>query len=1286
MSEGSSAMESVDASAPATREGARDCSQTPRGRRVPLNSRRLTAVHLRQVGRALDLPTSGSADEVRQLIEGKLADRDAQNVQVMVDETLRMQTMIWLVDSEGPFLQTDPSYRDSPGSSERDQECRKLREQNGELHERLADLQSQSEEQGRMVAQLETELESLRGVSSDELAAEVERVKAELVEEREKRRQLWQTTCQQVAEQDRLLSTKEDELLALRTQLASLSPRTVLPRVEEEDSSERARSPSEARAPPPLIPPRSVAHESRTRRGKAPPVEPFTGENAEVQFEDWLPTLERAAAWNGWSEEDLLLQLAGHLRGRAFQEWNLLQSGDKATFPQAKEALQLRLDPGSKVLAAQDFRHTIQGSDEKVTDFVRRLERTFQVAYGRDGLPATTRDALLHGQLHEGLRYEIMQGPSVSGASSYKELCMSAKNEERRLAELRKRQQYQRVPASVAPARLARPEKSQSTDTPLPKPAWSTAAGQRTCYVCNKPGHLARDCRSKRSESRGQFVQQPKAGTKQVQSWEAESATSTSTGASPLDLLESSLDDETPESVYQVRVQDRGSKPQCIKIQLQGVPVYGMIDSGADISIIGGDLFRRVASAAHLKKRDFKPADKVPRTYDQKPFSLDGRMDLDVTFDGQTMRTPIYVKMDAHDPLLLSEGVCRQLGIISYHPGVEKWRGGSRTAKAPARQSPESQQLKAEAIVPSVRVSLVTSVRLLPHQAAVVPVRMESECPLTGPLLLEPDPDAALQLGDMLLQFSEDGMAQAVVSNPTGCSCFADEGTVVGEVTDISVVASDGVPELGPIAEQEDVSSPQPEVRRIGEASADWRRQKLLEMVGSPEALSDSQVQELHELLGGHHNAFCLEELERGETDILGMDIATGEARPVKQPARRMPFAVRQEVARQLHEMQRAGVIQPSSSPWASPVVMVRKRDGSHRFCVDYRQLNAVTKADTFPLPRIDDLLDQLGASRYFSSIDLASGYWQIRMHAESVEKTAFVTPHGLYEFRVMPFGLTNAPAVFQRLMERVLAGLNPEEGPNFVVVYIDDVLIFSRSLEEHFQHLRMVLRRIEEAGLKLKPSKCQFLRREVEYLGHLITPEGLQTNPRLVTAVKEFARPRNLQQLRRFVGLSSYYRRFIQGFSQIAQPLHALTRKGAEFRWTEECEQAMITLKARLISAPVLAYPSFDRPFVLETDASIVGLGAVLSQPQDDGQLHPVAYASRSLSAAERNYAITELETLAVVWAINHFHFYLYGHSVKVLTDHTAVKAILETPNPSGRSCEPVQCQVGAPPSQENV
>lgn len=308
---------------------------------------------------------------------------------------------------------------------------------------------------------------------------------------------------------------------------------------------------------------------------------------------------------------------------------------------------------------------------------------------------------------------------------------------------------------------------------------------------------------------------------------------------------------------------------------------------------------------------------------------------------------------------------------------------------------------------------------------------------------------------------------------------------------------------------------------------------------------------------------------------------------------------------------------------------------------------------DVFPIPRIDDLLDQLGQCTIFSILDLAAGYWQIKVHPDSQEKTAFTTHQGLYEFSVMPFGLRNAPATFQRTMQEVLRGLNPKKGPDFVSVYIDDVLIFSRNLEEHVEHIQRVVQRIADCGLKLKPSKCHFARRKVEFLGHMVTAEGLKPNAAQVEAVTSYPVPANVKDVRQFLGLASYYRRFVPCFAKIAAPLHHLLTKGITFNWTLECQQAFEDLKDKLVNSPVLAYPDFNKSFVLETDASIRGLGAVLSQKQSDGKFHPVAYVSRSLAITEERYFITALETLAVVWAISHFQYYLYGHDVTVLTDH---------------------------------
>ena len=566
-----------------------------------------------------------------------------------------------------------------------------------------------------------------------------------------------------------------------------------------------------------------------------------------------------------------------------------------------------------------------------------------------------------------------------------------------------------------------------------------------------------------------------------------------------------------------------------------------------------------------------------------------------------------------------------------------------------------------DSVVPTVRVCLLQTVRVPPQQCVMTRVTSNSK-PLADLLVFEPNEEVQQECGilmeDSLLHPSEDGTIQVTLTNPTGITQVMEAGEMMGHVTEAMVVC----------AEEEEITPV-----RIMSARRDteWacarersRQLKLRETIGDLE-LPPAEQETFQSFLAGHHHAFCLEEGERGETDLIRMEIDTGDAHPRKQRVRRLPFALRRVVARQLREMQEQEVIQPSKSPWASPVVLVKKRDGTHRFCVDYRGLNAVTKPDSFPLPRIDYLLDVLGQAKYFSSIDLA---WQIRMDCNSQEKTAFVTPQGLFEFRVMPFGLMNAPAVFQRLMQQVISSLNSDAEPEFVSVYIDDILIFSRTLEDHLHHLQRVIERVVEVGLKLKPTKCRFAQKEVEYLGHIVSCEGLKPNPRLVVAVQEFPVPRTPKATRRFLGLASFYRKFIPQFAAVANPLHHLTRRDTVFVWSPECQQAYQELKIRLTSAPILAYPNFKLDFVLETDASIEGLGAVLGQFQMDNELHPVSYASRALNGSERKYGITELETLAVVWGISHFHHLLYGHDVTVYTDHTAVKAVLEAENPTAK------------------
>ena len=400
-----------------------------------------------------------------------------------------------------------------------------------------------------------------------------------------------------------------------------------------------------------------------------------------------------------------------------------------------------------------------------------------------------------------------------------------------------------------------------------------------------------------------------------------------------------------------------------------------------------------------------------------------------------------------------------------------------------------------------------------------------------------------------------------------------------------------------------------------------------------------------------------------GHSDVIQHRIDTGSSSPIRQYPRRLPYAYRNETKAQVEGMLQQGVIQPSSSPWASPIVLVKKKDGTFRFCVDYRKLNSVTKKDAHPLPRVDDLLDALAGSKYFSTLDLRAGYWQLSVAPEDREKTAFVTPDGLWEFIRLPFGVSGGPATFQRAIEIILSGLTYHT----CLCYFDDIIIPSDSIQQQCERLSIVLSRFQKHNLRVKASKCCFGASKVPFLGHVVSEKGVHTDPRKIEAVSNLPPPTNLDQVRSFLGLAGYYRRFIPNFSHISSPLVKLTKKGSKFSWTEEQEHSFSQLKQLLCTAPVLSYPHFDKCFVLQTDASDMGVGAVLTQYDSSGQEHVISYASRSLSNREKAYSTTEKEALAVVFATDHFRAYLLGRQFTLITDHSAL-CWLNSLEPKGR------------------
>ena len=434
------------------------------------------------------------------------------------------------------------------------------------------------------------------------------------------------------------------------------------------------------------------------------------------------------------------------------------------------------------------------------------------------------------------------------------------------------------------------------------------------------------------------------------------------------------------------------------------------------------------------------------------------------------------------------------------------------------------------------------------------------------------------------------------------------------------------------------------------------RQEKLLEKLNLDGLVhwSPENVAATRELVLAYYDVFAL------ESNDLGCTSAIKNGEPFKEWFRCIPPPLLEEVRTSLRDMLEAGTIHLSQSPWCNAVVLVQKKDSTLHFCMDFRCLNAHTKKDSYPLPHIQEALESMAGSAYFSSIDFKSGFWQIKMALGLQQYMAFMMGNlGFYEFTHMPFRLCNAPATFQHLMQNTLGELNL----TYCVIYLDDVIVFGCVEEEHLECLHVVFERFQEFNLKLKPSNCLFFQSEIVYLTHHVSQSGILHSRENVQAMQEFP-----MQVHTFCGLVGHYRRFIKGFTNIACPLYDVLRKEVKMGpvyLSPKAQEAMNVLKGKVQSMPVLVFPDFNKPFLLETDASKEGLGVVLSQKQSDGWYHPIAFGSHSLTSSEKNYHSSKLEFLALKWSImEHFKEYLlYAHFV-VQTNNNPLTYVLMMPN----------------------
>ena len=1053
------------------------------------------------------------------------------------------------------------------------------------------------------------------------------------------------------------------------------------------------------------------------RRSRKEP-DKFDGES--IQWEDYTKHFDLVTKWNRWDNYEKALQLGASLTGHAQRVLGDLSAESCENYDELVQALESRFAPKDRKTAFKnEFRKRKRHRGENLRDYAYTLRRLASQAFnitsydalqelvieqftlGLDNVDLQkhvhfTRPTTLEAAISAAVEWEAVdfKDPSTQAPSKPR----SAKVKAGVMYDANPDGGHQSTTVSEV-AQL--PPVSRQAMTP-PYQMTTSPQGQRStserqhrldtgaCLICGEIGHFRRNCPHRQRQRRGfgssadmyqqrnpisslppatptypgytpqpvyrphmtplvtpqsylppppaQYNTYSQTSTRypftqrtsaRIGSGIRTSAPTTLTPSAP--MHPTPVVSTTPRHGWSSGLKD--SSGWHIPGRINGVNVNFLVDTGSTHSIISKDMYERLPTAS---RPALYPVDKNFSTVTGQPMATEGYGVFRLEVAGEVMDFPLVV-VPAEDPGLMGVDLISQLDA-TLHLG----RGELVVKGVPHKMHFQTGTSVA-------RVHVKETMEIPPQYEATLPCklgRLQTDVPEDG--VLEPNPAYVRETGLLVSSTVIDRSNELVpitVINPNVEPVRVVKGAPIAQLQEVEQVI--------PLQSE---SSP--------ETESNWELADDVELPGhlqplidqASDALTREQLKRLKRAIYQYQDVFLGVDGKLGLTHMAEHHIDTGDHPPIKQPPRRIPQAQRAVVEEEVKKMLEQGIVEPSCSPWASPIVLVTKKDGSVRFCVDYRRLNSVTKKDAYPLPRIHESLDTLSGSRFFSTMDMASGYWQLKMADDgSKEKTAFCTHLGLHQFTVLAFGLCNAPATYERLMENVLRGLQWKE----CLVFIDDVICVGRDFDTALANLIAVWQRFREANLKLKPKKCHLFQENVTFLGHLVSPEGVRCDPEKVKAVAHWPVPTNLTEVRSFVGFCAYYRRHIHRFSEIAAPMIALTRgnpKKRQIQWTEQCQHSFETLKKALTDAPLLVYPTEDGQFILDTDASGDGMGAVLSQLQD-GQERVIAYGSRTLNRAQRNYCTTKRELLAVFTFIKHFRHYLWGRNFILRTDHASLR-----------------------------